>query len=550
MTRRAPSLLVTVSLSTVLLAACGGSGGGETTPASYLFFSSDGTLAGVRAVDPASPGSPLVLDGAANPVAPQLLTVGKWGGTSGKLSRLHTHAMVYSRDAGSGTAQYFRLAGTPSSTPPAPVQIADASALGTPCSFLVYPDYSAPDSSLLEVRTGDCGDPDLSIVPLSAGADRALVPGPRKGRIQAPVRSASSGAIVRLLMIGGGKLYAEAPDLAEAEEQLLVDSSDVSPVVEWAGKTWLRVGAALAYYDAATRALVEPAGGVAFAPGTVFASDETRLYFVAPEASATLYSIELDGSGAPTPLLTLAADEQASQLRASRGRVIYQRGGGTAWCSVPKAGGGSTVLFDGGDQGAPYLAIAGARLYFTTGDMPTRAASMKEDGSDRTDLGDSTYSAAWGFTGAGEAPIGSYQQRPAGHLFLSEAGADGWTLTGYDGASGEALGVVGTLPGSYFPTEPLLEGSGGATLLVATRGLVTATVGINPTTTDLFFADASRAGSLVTIDDGDGDHWFIGTSGCSAGGPGGLAAGLLAAVGLWLLRRPALTRPGSAPRRP
>jgi len=516
----------------------GGGGGGGGPPAAFLFYTNESDKLGLWAVDPTavSPAKIEIEDASTSVMSPTLVEAGSWGGTSGRITDVYTRRLVYGKDAGGGSANLYQLDARAASTGLTPVQL--SSFADTLCSMVAEPDYANPENSLVFTTSpgadGNCGttsDNVVHMISLSSGASDAPIEFAAGATLVGVVRSTSSGAIEDLLVLYAGDLWAGMPPGA-AEDLGAVGSASL--VAEWAGRTWLNVDNALKYFDLATSELDDPVGGpITFSTTPVFALDATHLFFSETSAGATINGILLDSSAESYTVHDLDGAQSIDLLQSAKNSLVYRDHTTGIWYGVPKSGGApAELLVPQAAADSFSVHVSGPMVYITDAGTNVNATSIKEDGTGRVDYpGSATESFAWCAMGDSTIHMSTSRLDNPRYVVLVDAGDSDVALTSYDGPTGTQIAALGNITGVDSQIAyGIANASGDATLFAAGLG-----------ESKIWSVKATTANSAVLIDTSPSGKFLapVGSSGCTTGGTGSLAAIGLTLLALLRRRRPA-----------
>lgn len=532
-------------LATTLLAACGGggsdpapapppppgggtnnppSGGGAGGPsAAYLFYTSlaSGDL---RAVDPATPASPLTVVAGwdisvgqgVNPVSVRTIKAGTYNGAAQTLTGLHVHALVYASIDG----KLYRVSALKGGSLP-PVQVSSESGTRTLCESRqlgIGEDFSDPDNSqyiyLLPGGDGQCNTDDdvWKMVRLRMSASDAPVAA--KPPVIA-IKSKSTGAIAGWLVHEAGAL--QRCDANFANCNVVMASVSRTPMAlnhQGIDRYVMEINNRIFVYNGTANTLsprvftIPDAGLAGMASIFGINADDTAVYFAADKS---VYRFPADGSAAATPLITEAVDIGVMTLTTNK--VVYQVGNEIK--AVAKTGGtpitlaaatGSDVLEPGlfygmGTSSGNYVYYNIINIDATTTTININrvaAVVVDENGGNRS----STPNAAWiGGTFPHTISLNASSNASAGKVIRAEGGTSngfgGATLKSFNAATAVEVATLGTLPAADNWSSLLCFGifNGDNALCTAS---VQPSVVLMPMS-DIFFINTATANSLTRV---------------------------------------------------
>ncbi len=500
-------------------------------PSTWLFYTAGDELV---AVWPGEPGSQVVVEPTPGKVVdPELVLVGRHQESTGLLTDVHAHAVVYFHDDPAGM-RTVRTAPAAGRRPPVPRQL---SRLAVPsqdvCGTTVLPDPARPDDTLIFVETapgGACSGSSHAGFLIRLSMDAAAE----------PLRFAPFAGAVALESARGGigriAWWSEEVEEGRGTHAGLVRFSDPgapATTPETAGLVFddvLGVGDRLWFTLAGElRFLVGPEGmrhpgGV---PAPITRSDHVadgrHLYFV---DGSSIRRVRLDGTRAAELVCSVPPGQDPTDLRMSAGRVLFQtRQANGSWLwSVPKAGGVPQPLLSAREL----RVTASEHWVFTLGGGEVRA--MREDGSDPATLASGIESLLVVADGP-EAPPGlSAFAAARGIVLVERLVQDGQPVLGLRAVNpvDRTLLDVGSLPRGYDRPRLLRNASGTATLLAASD---------QGRKDDVFLLDTAVPGSVRQLTRTPAaDEKLVGPVDCGTGASSAWALGGLALAAL--LRTP------------
>lgn len=380
--------------------------------ATYLFYSND-----LRAVDPANPGAPILIEPAANLVTGsfgtgtpnELIRTGDYDATTNTISNEHYYAVIYAKTDG----RFYRVDARKSGSL-TPVQVSSETQAHLMCVGIIggtahRPDSADPENSqylyALPGGDGNCETADDVWKMLRLGMTATDAPVIAKKPVEA-LYDLTSGAINGWLVHDAGMLSKCDANFANCAAITTVTAKVNSSIVTKLNHYLLDIDADVYVYDANTNTL---SASVFTVPAGTFrsiaASDGTTVFF---GHANQLYSFPADGSVGATSLVT-ETDEIQLRVVVTANKVVYvtgTSGTGKDLRALPKAGGTPiTLASTTGTNNMLLFNYSQTDLFYNVQDIsitggtlriaPVLAGRVDEDGNNKVE----TATTAWvGFT--------------------------------------------------------------------------------------------------------------------------------------------------------
>jgi len=498
--------LATAFVTTALLVGCGdedspdpGSGFSSTT---YQFYQglSTSSHASLNALDPANPGSPILVepDSSVLHSSRHTITHGTFNSTTKVITDNLPYAVIYAKTDGKLYRVSARKSGSLS-----PVQVSSETNANQMCQSHSAADRSNPDHSQfvysLHGADGNCsaaGDNIWKMVRLGMGNSEHPVPA------LPPVVNIgnSSGGISGWLVNNAGELQqcdqnflnCTLPSIIGTLPDSVVDTVRVPGYFDLiANRFLLNINEnVLATYDGNTQTLTPLFETSTIGQTLTFTpvTDKRNVYF---SYNKNLFRLAADGSTGHL-LATDAATPDHIQLTANR--VIYRSATGIGIASKDATGINNTIVAIRPGT-ASYHFVSGTNIYYTTLTASTvTAGSIDENGNNHTTYSDAAWIGVLLPTTLDLKNAPGVLTEPARIILahgMSGNGFSGATLTQYDAATRSAIRNLGALRSGSNLSTIFCSGQVGNILCDANFS--------GPAQSDIFFANTEAANSLQQI---------------------------------------------------
>jgi len=513
-------------LVTLLLAACGGSSGGNrdgvhlgANSASYLFY-----LGSLNAVDSDNPASPIVVEAGEDIINGSIETAvtADYDSLTKTSGNEHSYALIYAKSDG----RLYRVNALKerSLIPEWLSSESNANQMCTPLSKqAVISDYNNPDNSqYLYALPGvdavcDTNDDLLRMVRLGMGANDEPIEAKKALR---PLTDTNNGAISGWLVNDAGALKTCDASFRNCGATIANVATDA---IFWLDSRrheslLLEIDQQFFIYNIPTQTLSAPrftrssstqAIGLAVADGSmVYLADEDTLYQFPADGSDDAVVLWVDPGG-------------VGNLKVTTNKVIYKSGDSLK--AVDKAGGSAITLVSGSDNlfystsgdlvyysfaSLLYQPLSGANLDSTLVQHFNKAGIVTAGGDILFERGN----AQWVFQVAGPRPIwvggeSDLMNVDTTMMVLASGGSSGAghslpgaTLQSFNTSTGQAGAILGQLPDDNEITYLFCKQGGEAMLChtshhirLATESVATVFEG------DVYFVNKAEAGSLLRI---------------------------------------------------
>jgi len=488
----------------------GGSSGGAT--ATYLLYSSGPSFDdSIYGVDPAAPATPVSVDVGTTEIIVTSLFNGTLNPATQVLSDVHQRAAVYARTNGR-----LYKASTLKSGTPTPAQLSSETQATTLC------DISSTSSLAAETETDfvdfnnsqivyrlpgiddDCGTVDDVFHMVRYGMSATDAPIAAKEPVVG-ILNVSTGAIAGWLVLDAGALRRCDANFVNCGVALMTGVTEATVLDGLRlDRFLLQLNNLVRVYDGASGVLSMPIFTLTSTTPDALTSDNNSLYFAettgtGASAVSRIYRAPADGSAVATTVVTEMGSTGISRLLIVGSNLIYSTRtvSVSAIKSVAAAGGSGTSLLAASVPSSVFLLnVNMGTLYYiliTGQDFLPTAGKMDATGGNRVDVPNSEW------VGMALAPNIDLTMGSSGFSYTTALRADGYnasnTALGFANGSLRAVdlstNVLTTL--GTFPADLrfLFCGGFGSALLCEGQ--------MNPFQTDIFYANASTAGSLVRV---------------------------------------------------
>lgn len=466
----------------------------DTPTATFLFYQ-----ASLHALDPATPSSPVSVDGTAR--HGQIVPHGLWDGTNDLIRDLHARSVAF--EAG---GKLFRVGarlrdGAPGGASNAAVQVSNESGLGSGakaiCETRAFADYADHANARFVYRLAstdtscDTADDVTHATAVGAAAtDMPLVLAVGKSVVTV-LRDVTNGAIAGWLLYdaNANQLERGDPNFNGVTTVKSSVSDHAVQVVATAARVFLDLDGSLYVYDVTGGALTLLFTGT---PGARLAgiADQTDLYFLAVGGSA-IYRVPLNATSASgrKTVVNEGSGVTIGNFGLTGERVVYVAtdASGTKLKSVSRTATFASALTIDDVAGISFVATAGERVYYNITGATPKAVNVRADGTGSKPQD----GAQWiGRTFAPDAPIG----RAPGLARVLQA-------RGYVAGGAFAGGTLHSIAAQTADDEKQLGIVDGNITAIAGEAIGNAMLlrGVAGGNGEVFSADAVSAGSLQRV---------------------------------------------------